>query len=100
VRDYCFIGENKMVGVGVLQLRDIVESSQNSYCDWIRLGKRFNIDETGLILLRILSQRQQDEVAKEYVNLKGNARFEVEGTLTAAISNNAVDRMSVGSNQS
>jgi protein unc-13 len=100
VRDYCFIGENKLVGVGVLQLRDIVESSQNSYCDWIRLGKRFNIDETGLILLRILSQRQQDEVAKEFVNLKGTARFEVEGTLTAAISSNAVDRMSIGSNQS
>ncbi|KAK6045440.1 hypothetical protein COOONC_17055 [Cooperia oncophora] len=60
VKDYCFAREDRIVGVGVLQLANVVE--QGSCAMWVQLGQRLHIDETGLILLRILSQRQTDEV--------------------------------------
>ncbi|VDO15884.1 unnamed protein product [Brugia timori] len=85
VKDYCFAREDRIVGVGVLQLANMIE--QGSCACWVQLGRRFHIDETGLILLRILSQRQTDEVAREFVRLKSECRYETESTIAASMSN-------------
>uniref|UniRef100_F1KQH3 Phorbol ester/diacylglycerol-binding protein unc-13 n=1 Tax=Ascaris suum TaxID=6253 RepID=F1KQH3_ASCSU len=88
VKDYCFAREDRIVGVGVLQLANVVE--QGSCACWVQLGRRFHIDETGLILLRILSQRQTDEIAREFVRLKSECRFETESTLAASVSSQQI----------
>ena len=49
---------------------------QNSCATWLSLGKRCHMDETGWTVLRILSQRTNDEVAKEFVKLKSEVREE------------------------
>ena len=64
VKDYCFAREDRIVGVGVLQLANVVE--QGSCAMWIQLGVRLHIDDDGLILLRILSQRQTDNVSTSF----------------------------------
>lgn len=85
VKDYHFAREDRIVGVGVLQLAQIAE--QGSASQWLQLGKRLFIDETGFILLRILSQRQNDEIAKEFVKLKSEGR--AENTESSAIASSA-----------
>ncbi|XP_049871341.1 protein unc-13 homolog A isoform X2 [Pectinophora gossypiella] len=74
VRDYCFAREDRLVGVAVMRLADIVE--QGSAACWLPLGTRVKMDETGWTILRILSQRHSDEVAKEFVKLKSEMRSE------------------------
>ncbi len=71
-KDYCFAREDRLLGTAVVQLRNIVE--QGSCACWCQLGRRINLDETGWTVLRILSQRSNDEVAKEFVKLKSECR--------------------------
>lgn len=72
VKDYCFAREDRLVGVCILQLADIAEQG-NCNC-WLPLGRRVHMDETGWTILRILSQRNTDEVAREFVKLKSDVR--------------------------
>jgi len=82
VRDYCFAREDRIVGLAVLQMRDVVE--RTSCALWCPLARCVHLDETGWTVLRILSQRSSDDVAREFVKLKSECRpFEEAASSTS-----------------
>ena len=72
LKDYCFARADHIIGMSVLQLKDV--SSQGSCACPCVLGSHINLNQTGWTILRILSQRPGDDVAKELVLLKSMKR--------------------------
>ena len=68
--------EDRLIGLNVIKLRQVCE--QGSWSSWIPLGSRINFDDTGLTILRILSHRTNDELAREFVALKSARRHKEE----------------------
>ncbi|XP_066936950.1 protein unc-13 homolog B-like isoform X2 [Clytia hemisphaerica] len=74
-KDFCFGRRNQLIGVAVLPLRDINSTGSFSTCV---LGRSLFLNDLGWTILRILSQRSNDELARDFVMLKFDRRYDLE----------------------
>ncbi|XP_065060223.1 protein unc-13 homolog B-like isoform X2 [Rhopilema esculentum] len=74
VKDASLIRRNQMIGTTVIQLKDIV--NLKSSASWVPLEAAVSMDDTGWAILQILSQRTNDELARDFVMLKFERRDE------------------------
>lgn len=74
VKDYCFARDDQLVGIAIVQLQDLID--QGNAASWLDLCRSLHVDKDGRTILRVLSQRTADELAKEFVKLKSDAREE------------------------
>jgi len=72
LKDYCFARSDHVIGISVLQLKDVA-SKGSCACPCV-LGPNIQLNQTGWTILRILSQRPGDDVAKELVQIKSTKR--------------------------
>ena len=72
VKDYCFARSDNLIGITVLHLKAI--AGMGSCACSPTLGRSVQMDPTGWTILKILSQRMNDEVAREFVMLKSSRR--------------------------
>ncbi|XP_062874428.1 protein unc-13 homolog B [Trichomycterus rosablanca] len=79
VKDYCFGRADRVVGVAVIPLSLAVVPEKQSFVCWCPLAPSISTDQTGATTLRILAQRHDDEVAKEFIRLKSERRHTEEG---------------------
>lgn len=73
-KDYCFARTDNLVGMTVLHLKTIAEMGSCACTQ--ALGRYIQMDSKGWTILKILSQRMNDEVAREFILLKNNKRSE------------------------
>lgn len=71
-KDYRFLRDDHIIGVGLLQLQEITK--QGSCACWCPLVPHLVFDKTGKTILRILHQRLGDNVATEFVQVKRSTR--------------------------
>ena len=74
VKDASLLRRIKMIGTSTIQLKNIVDLK--SYVSWIPLEGAVTMDDTGWTILQILSQRTNDELARDFVLLKFERRDE------------------------
>jgi len=67
-KDYCFARDDHLIGMAVLQLRDVTESGGCAL--WCQLGRKIQLDDTGWTVLRILSQRANSDEARDLISSK------------------------------
>ncbi|XP_075248852.1 protein unc-13 homolog B-like isoform X3 [Convolutriloba macropyga] len=86
-KDYCFGRSDQLVGVSVIQFRDIIDQRTNSgtHASWLTLGRYLHYDDTGWTILRILAQRNNDAVAREFIKAKTERRSEAPGPEPASM---------------
>ena len=72
VKDRCYTRSDRVVGVGVLQLRELIEMGSR----WMHLplGHSVVISEMGRAIVGILYGRSQDEIVKDFVHIKYTKR--------------------------
>uniref|UniRef100_A0A1I8JH84 MHD1 domain-containing protein n=1 Tax=Macrostomum lignano TaxID=282301 RepID=A0A1I8JH84_9PLAT len=73
-RHYRLTGRDRLVGLTVLQLREILD--EGSCACWCVLSRRLQRDSIGEAILRVLAQRIEDRVAMQFVRLKCELRLE------------------------
>ncbi|OAF70729.1 Munc13-2, partial [Intoshia linei] len=72
VKDYCFGRSDDNVGIGLIQLKNILD--QGSCACTCILVKELCFDSVGMSILRILSKRNNDKNACEFLNRKMDRR--------------------------
>jgi protein unc-13 len=73
-KDFCFGRKDHLIGVAVIPIRDI--NNTGSFASWFPLGRTLYISDNGWAILRILSQRSNDELARDFVMLKFDRRMD------------------------